>query len=237
MLRRHKDFTARKRGSKPGGAVGDLDVPQDTPMEEAPGTVTPTTAIESRKGEHLALALESGVEARSTPGWEDVQLIHEAVPELSPDRVDLSTELVGHALRLPLVIAGMTGGHPDAASINTTLARAAERNGIAMGVGSQRAALVDPRLAYTYRGARDEAPGALLIANVGAAQLVPQKGQPPLGVDGARRAVEMIGADALAVHLNFLEESVQPEGDRNASGCLDAIESLAGLLEVPVVAK
>jgi isopentenyl-diphosphate Delta-isomerase len=194
-------------------------------------------AIERRKAEHMELAATTDVETRGSAGWKDVELVHDAVPELSSRDVNLATEFLGHTLNAPLVIAGMTGGHPRAAMINSVLARATERRGLAMGVGSQRAALVDASLADTYRVARREAPGAFLIANVGAAQLVPQHGVPGIGVDGALEAVEMIAAQALAIHLNFLEESIQSEGDREAAGCLDAIATLADELPVPVLAK
>jgi isopentenyl-diphosphate Delta-isomerase len=234
---------ARKRSLAGDPAVGDFDgrmspngsVLPANPLLDVPSTEG--TAIKSRKAEHVGLAAGSDVQARESPGWEDVRLVHDSLPELSHDAIDLRTELLGRALRAPLVIAGMTGGHEAAPAINAALARAAERHGLAMGVGSQRAALVDPTLSGTYSVAREQAPSALLIANIGAAQLVPQGDEPGIGVEGAREAVEMISADALAVHLNFLEESVQPEGNRNAHGCLEAIASLSDALDVPVLAK
>ena len=114
----------------------------------------------------------------------------------------------------------MTGGHPGTKDVNARLARAAERYGIGMGVGSQRAALENPDLADTFSIVRDEAPHAFLVANLGVVQLRDH------GIEWAERAVEMIGADAIAIHLNFLQEAIQPEGDHNAIGCFAAIEEL-----------
>lgn len=194
-------------------------------------------AIQARKAEHLAYAREE-TQTTAPTGFGDVELLHRALPEIDFDAVDLGVEFLGRRqLGAPLVIAGMTGGHRDAERINRTLARAAERHGLAMGLGSQRAALRDPAVAYTYEAVRQEAPHAFLVANVGAAQLVDQDGEAPLFVGDVRRAVEMVAADALAVHLNFLEEVVQPEGDRCAAGCLAAIARLTEAVEVPVIAK
>jgi isopentenyl-diphosphate delta-isomerase len=135
------------------------------------------------------------------------------------------------------VIASMTGGHPEGARVNATLARAAERHGLAMGVGSQRAALKVPALRDTYAIVRREAPSAFLMANVGVPQLVAQGDAPALRVKDVKRLADMISADAVIVHLNALQELIQPEGDRRAFGWLAAIERLVGALRVPVVAK
>lgn len=193
--------------------------------------------IRSRKAEHLELAMQSPVEPPSGPGWSEVELVHEALPEVDLDAVDLSVELLGHRLRAPLAIAGMTGGHGGALELNGALGRAAQRHGLAIGIGSQRAALLDPSLEPTYAVVREEAPDAFVIANIGAAQLIAQGDRPALGLDEVRHVVGMVGANALAVHLNFLEESVQPEGDRAARGCAEAIAALAAELDVPVIAK
>lgn len=151
--------------------------------------------------------------------------------------MDLAVQFLGRRLQAPLVISAMTGGHAAAAKINAVLARAAERHGLAMGLGSQRAALRSPRLAGTYSVAREMAPNAFLIANLGAAQLVPQGGEQLLVTDQLRAAVEMLRADALAIHLNFLQESVQPEGDRRATGIREAIRAAVAGVEVPCIAK
>ena len=128
-------------------------------------------------------------------------------------------------------------GTPTAARINAALARAAARHGLAMGVGSQRAALVEPALRDSYAVTRREAPTAFLMANVGAPQLVDQGTTPALGVDDVRALIDMIEADALVIHLNPLQELIQPAGDRDARGWLEAIGRLAAALPVPVVVK
>ena len=131
----------------------------------------------------------------------------------------------------------MTGGHGRALAVNETLARVAERRGIAIGVGSQRAALRDPMLVPTYSVVRDSAPTAFVIANVGISQLVKQDREPPLGVRDVAQIVSMVKANALALHLNYLEESVQPEGQTRARGALAAIRALTAKSRVPVIAK
>jgi len=177
------------------------------------------------------------VESRRGPGWDDVELLHASLPELDLDEIDCSVSFLGRRLRLPLIIAGMTGGTPNAESVNAVLASAAESFGIALGVGSQRPALRSLALAGTYRVARRNAPTALLIANVGAPQLVAQDDAPALSPAEISAAVDMIEADALAVHLNFLQELVQPEGDHRARGCAQAIAALAASVRLPVIAK
>lgn len=131
----------------------------------------------------------------------------------------------------------MTGGHERASQVNRTLARVAERFGIPMGLGSQRAMLVDPALTATYAIAREAAPAAFLIANIGLPQLLPQGDAAPLGLPEVRRAIDAIGAGALAVHLNFLQEAVQPGGDTSARGGLQALRDLTAALDLPVIAK
>ncbi len=193
--------------------------------------------VERRKAEHLRLATTQDVDTPRGPGWADVYLLHHALPVVDLSAVDLGVEFLGHRLRAPLAIAAMTGGHRGASDVNARLARAAERFGLAMGLGSQRAALRNPHLARTYAVAREAAPHAFLIANVGAAQLVPQDSGAPLTPQQLSNAVAMIGANALAIHLNFLEETVQPEGDRRATGLREAIARAVGSLAVPAIAK
>jgi isopentenyl-diphosphate delta-isomerase len=151
--------------------------------------------------------------------------------------VDLTATFLGRKLRLPLVISGMTGGHGRALAVNETLARVAERRGIAIGVGSQRAALRDPMLVPTYSVVRSSAPTAFVIANVGISQLVKQDLESPLGLRDVAQIVSMVKANALALHLNYLEESVQPEGQTRARGALAAIRALTRSSRVPVIAK
>ena len=166
--------------------------------------------------------------------WDDVQLVHRALPEVDFAEVDPSVTFLGHRLAAPIVITGMTGGFPDAVKINDNLARAAAEVGVAMGVGSERAAILKGQYPESYACvARHNVP--LKFANLGAPQLIAQApGEPVVGLEQARAAMELIGADVLAVHLNFLQEMVQPEGDRRARGCLEKITALAKALPVLV---
>jgi isopentenyl-diphosphate delta-isomerase len=194
--------------------------------------------IEARKADHVRLSASADVEASVGPGWDDIHLVHEALPEIDQADIELSITFLGTTLRAPLLIAGMTGGHRTARDVNAVLARAAERHGLAMGVGSQRAALRRADLAYTYTVVREQAPTAFLIANVGAPQLIAQGATPALTRAEIDIAVAMIKANALAVHLNFLQESVQPAGERQARGCADAIQAVVRhLAPLPVIAK
>lgn len=215
--------------------------PLDSGAAEAAGggdsDAAARATLRARKAEHQQLAATDAVQTRTGPGWGDVHLVHEALPEVDLGGVSLATDLLGHRLRAPLVIAGMTGGHDGATEVNAVLARAAERHGLAIGLGSQRAALIDPSLEPTYAVVREQAPNAFVIGNVGAAQLIAQEGRGPLSFAQLRRTVEMIDANALAIHLNVLEESVQPEGDRRARGMADAIAELTERLDVPVIVK
>lgn len=196
----------------------------------------PADEVARRKGEHLHLAAADRHQSDGA-GWGDIQLVHDALPAIDAADVDLSVDLLGRQLALPLVIAGMTGGHPDALRVNRALAEVAEASGIAMGVGSQRAALRNPRLAPTYAIARETAPTAMLFANVGISQLLDQDREPAIDSDGLRSLVAMIRADALVVHLNYLEESIQPEGQTRARGTVDALAAAVRAVDVPVILK
>jgi len=193
--------------------------------------------IEQRKADHLRLTATEDVSARTGAGWADIRLLHEALPATDLDAVDLRIPFLGRQLAAPLVIAGMTGGSAQGGDVNACLARAAERYGLAMGTGSQRAAVRRPDLAGTYAIVREHAPTAFIIGNVGAPQLVRQGDQEPLALDEIRGVLDDVRADALAIHLNFLQETVQPEGDRHAKGVLDAISSLVQGLDMPIIAK
>lgn len=186
--------------------------------------------IAGRKISHLELCAGGDVEGRGTTLLEDVHLLHEALPELAFDEVDPSIELFGRRLRAPLLIAGMTGGAAAAAEANRSFARAAQACGIGMGVGSQRAMMVDAALASSYR-VRDVAPDILLLANLGAVQAR------DAGVARVAEIVDAIGADALCVHLNAAQELVQDEGDRDFRSCVDTLAELNARLRVPVIAK
>ena len=193
--------------------------------------------ITRRKLEHIEAALTTNLTVVQQASWSDIHLIHRALPEVDLDEIDTSVEFLGKRLRAPLFITSITGGHADVAIINERLARAAERFGVAMGVGSQRAGIASPELAYTYSIVREQAPTAFLIANIGAPQLIPQAKKQPYTIADARTAIQMIHADALAVHLNYLQEAAQPEGDRNARGVVAALASLTAAIETPVIAK
>jgi isopentenyl-diphosphate Delta-isomerase len=185
-----------------------------------------------RKSSHLAIAADEDVESACTsPGWDGWRLPNCSLPEAHPDELDLSVELLGKRLSAPVMIAGMTGGSERAGRVNRRLAAVAQELGLAMGLGSQRAMLEIPALRPTF-AVRDVAPDILLVGNVGAVQL--NRG---VTVDDCRRLVEMVEADALALHLNALQELVQPEGDRDWRGLLGRIEEVARALPVPVVAK
>src|SRR5262249_40572262 len=198
------------------------------------------TGTSERKLEHLALCAEGDVEGRRTTLIEEVELLHDSLPELSQGDVDPSVALFGRTLQAPVVITGMTGGAPAAREINRALAGVAQKQGFAFGVGSQRAMLqqVEQAASYEVRHVAPDvllpanvAPGVLLLANVGAVQAR------DLDTERVLRLVTRIGADALCVHLNPAQELVQDEGDRDFRGCLAAIARLARELGVPVVAK
>lgn len=189
------------------------------------------TQTGSRKADHIRINLEEDVRSGLTTGLEGYRFIHQALPEVNLQDVNLSQELFGRQLRAPILISSMTGGTPEAAEINRTLAAAAQETGVAMGLGSQRAAIEDPQIAYTFK-VRQVAPEVLLFANLGAIQL-----NYGYGVDHCRQAVDMIAADALILHLNALQEAVQPEGDTHFAGLLCKIEAICRALPVPVIAK
>ena len=191
-----------------------------------------TSDIEHRKRAHIDTVLSEDVGAKGiTTGFEHVYFEHVALPEIDLDAINMRSPVFGKTLAAPLLISSMTGGTDIAQNINRHLAEAAQEMEIAMGVGSQRAAIVDPMFADTFR-VRSVAPDILLFANLGAIQF--NYGFTP---DDARKAVDMIGADALFLHLNPLQEAVQAEGDRNWAGVLEKIGELAGASDVPVVVK
>ena len=194
-------------------------------------------AISRRKAEHLAVTVRPESQVAATARWEEIALLHNPLPEVDRASLDLGVIFLGRRFSLPVLIAGMTGGTGQALAVNRTLARVAARFDIPMGLGSQRAMLANPALAPTYAVAREAAPGAFLIANVGLPQLLPQGETAPLGLDAVRRAIAALDAGALAVHLNFLQEAVQPGGDTDARGGLTAIGALTAALDLPVIAK
>lgn len=187
--------------------------------------------IAERKADHIKINLERDVRSALTTGLENYHFIHEALPELNLDEVDTSLTLFGKQLDAPILISSMTGGTPQAGTINRRLAEAAQSTRMAMGVGSQRAALEDKSQAKTFQ-VRKYAPDILLFANLGAVQL-----NYGYDTDECRRAVDMIGADALYLHLNPLQEAVQHGGNTNFKGLAKKVEQVCKKLEVPVIAK
>ncbi|MGV3579322.1 type 2 isopentenyl-diphosphate Delta-isomerase [Brevundimonas sp.] len=188
-------------------------------------------AIRDRKDQHLNVVLSGGGRHARDAGFDAVRFVHEALPDLDHAKIDLGADFLGRRLKAPLLISSMTGGPARAEAINAHLAEAAHTLGIALAVGSQRAAL-EGASAGLDQSLRRRAPDTPILANIGAAQLT--RG---FGIDEARRAVEMIGADALIVHLNPLQEACQPEGDRDWWGVGAALEALVHRLETPVVVK
>jgi isopentenyl-diphosphate delta-isomerase len=209
--------------------------------ESAPGAIIAGQAVSTmtsskelldrdRKAEHIRLALEERMQFASHP-FERLTFDHDALPDLDFDAIDLSIEFLGKRLRAPLLLSCMTGGTEIAARINRNLAEAAESRGVALGVGSQRKALEDPAKASSFE-VRSVAPTIPLLANLGAIQL-----NYGYGLEHCRRAVDMIGADALVLHLNPLQEAIQPEGQCDFAGLLPKMAAVVRQLSVPVIAK
>ena len=195
--------------------------------------VAPKAApIEERKADHIKINLEQDVRSALTTGLENYHFVHEALPELDLERIDPGLRLFGKKLAAPILISSMTGGTEEAGEINQRLAEAAQEVGVAMGVGSQRAALEHPEQTPTFSIVRKTAPDILLFANLGAVQL-----NYGYTIDHCRRAVDMIDADALILHLNPLQEAVQDAGDTNFAELARKIEGICKKLEVPVIAK
>ena len=188
--------------------------------------------IEKRKQRHIRLSLEENVQADIGTGFEDVRLIHRALPELDMEDVDTEIELFGKRLASPLIVSAITGGTDRAKEINATLASAAEGFGIGIGVGSQRIAIEDPSVEHTFSIVREQAPSSLVLGNMGCPQL-----SLGWGLNEARRCVEMVEANALAIHMNPLQEVVQVDGETHYKGVLSKVQEIARGLEVPVVMK
>jgi len=189
--------------------------------------------VEKRKTDHIHICLNRDVEAKKiTTGFEDVFLIHRALPELDLEEIDLSTEVFGYKFSAPIMISSITGGAKEALKINTSIAEAVEELGLGMGVGSQRAALENPKLRRTYTIVREKAPNAFLAANIGAPQIIRD-----YTVKEVEKAIEMIEADALIIHLNPLQEAVQPEGEAFYLGALEKIRKIVESLDMPVIVK
>ncbi|MCD6424920.1 MAG: type 2 isopentenyl-diphosphate Delta-isomerase [Anaerolineales bacterium] len=190
-----------------------------------------TSPTSSRKAEHIHINLNENVESGLSSGLDYYHFPHQALPEIDLEKVRMDFTLFGKEIFAPIFISSMTGGTDQAERINHNLAAAAQQIGIPMGVGSQRAMLEDPSLASTFQ-IRKSAPDIVLFANLGAVQL-----NYGLSVEDCQRAVELIEANALILHLNPLQEAVMADGNTNFSGLLKRIESVCNTLTVPVIAK
>jgi isopentenyl-diphosphate delta-isomerase len=198
-------------------------------MSQDPHNASP--GIQKRKSDHLALCASGEVEFRDKGTLlDEVALVHDALPDRHFDDVDLKTQLLGKTLRAPVVLSGMTGGTPEAAEINRDLAKAAERLGLGFGLGSQRAMVVAPDLAWTYR-VRDVAPNALVMGNLGIVQAR------QMSTSAIRELCKEVGVDALCVHLATSMELIQPGGDRDFRGGRETLARLHGELGIPIVVK
>ncbi|AAL80980.1 hypothetical protein PF0856 [Pyrococcus furiosus DSM 3638] len=191
-----------------------------------------------RKFEHIEHCLKRNVEAHATNGFEDVHFVHMSLPEIDKDEIDLSVKFLGRKFDYPIMITGMTGGTRKgevAWKINRTLAQAAEELNIPLGVGSQRAMIEKPETWESYY-VRDVAPNVFLVGNLGAPQFG-RNAKRKYGVKEVLYAIEKIDADAIAIHMNPLQESVQPEGDTTFSGVLEALAEITSSIDYPVIAK
>jgi isopentenyl-diphosphate delta-isomerase len=189
--------------------------------------------IKQRKREGIVIPLTRNVQAKESSTYlEYVKLIHNALPEIDFDAVDTSQKFLGHNFKAPIIIDSMTGGTPEATKINSRLSLAAEKFGLGMGLGSQRAGLLSSELAETYSIARSNAPNAFLVANIGGAQL--SKG---LKIKDIKNMIQMIEADALVVHLNPLQELIQPEGEPKYKGVLSKIKEICSNFDIPIIVK
>jgi isopentenyl-diphosphate delta-isomerase len=201
-----------------------------SPTAPAAATAVEAALGRDRKAEHIRLALEQRMQL-GVNYFDEYHFEHAALPEIDFDDIDIGVDFLGRRLAAPLLVSSMTGGTEAAGLINRNLAAGAERTGIAVGVGSQRKALEDPAKADTFK-VREVAPSVPLLANLGAVQL-----NYGLGARECLQAVEMIGADALILHLNPLQEAIQPEGQRNFAGLLPKIGEVVRALPVPIVVK
>lgn len=189
--------------------------------------------IKKRKKEGIVIPLTRNVQAKESSTYlEYVKLIHNALPEIDYEAVETAQNFLNHDFKAPIIIDSMTGGTPEATKINSRLSLVAEKFGLGMGLGSQRAGLLSSELAETYSIARSNAPSAFLVANIGGAQL--SKG---LKVQEIKNMIEMIEANALVVHLNPLQELIQPEGEPKYKGVLSKIKEICANFDIPIIVK
>ena len=190
------------------------------------------SGIEKRKLRHVRVSLEENVETDIATGFEDIRLIHRALPEIDLNEVSTETMFFGKKLAAPLIISAITGGTGEAAKINKVLAEVAEEKQIGISVGSQRIAIAQPETIPTFSIVREKAPSTFVMANLGCPQL-----SLGWGVSEAQRCIKMVDADALALHMNPLQEAVQVDGDTNYHGVYEKIKELKKNLDTPLVMK
>jgi len=189
------------------------------------------SATQDRKSSHLSICSKKDVEFREKrTGFGDIDFMHCALPELDLGKIDVSCSIFGKRLSAPFIIEPITGGSAEAGKINRSLAEAAQQAGVAMGLGSQRAMMENPSLVNTYK-VRDVAPDIFLLGNIGVAQLIEYDAR------RIQEALEQVQADALFVHMNALQEAIQPEGNRNFEKCISSLEKLTSHLNLPVIVK
>ena len=189
-------------------------------------------STEERKLEHIDIVVNENVQSKESNLLDYVRFVHNPLPENDLDSIDLSKDFCGSSLDAPLVITGITGGHPEAEKINDSISKVVNKFNIAMGVGSQRAAIENPKLIHSFSIVRENAPHAFLIANIGVAQL--NKGY---SIKELEKAIDMIKANAIAIHVNPGQEAYQDEGDTNFSNLISKIEEINEKISVPIIIK
>ena len=189
-------------------------------------------SIQERKKDHVDLTVNQDVLYKKSAGFDRYDFIHNALPEVNPAEIDLSAELLGRTFSFPLFISSMTGGYTDAGSVNAIIAAVCEELNLPFGVGSQRAMLEDPEQIESFSVVRNHAPNAFIAANIGGAQLIGGLSREKLDL-----LIDSISADAVIVHLNPLQELMQPEGDHDFVGIEEGIKDLVKKCELPVIVK
>lgn len=202
-----------------------------------PFDITKEFVSSERKAEHIKVCLEHDVSSSLSAGWEDIYLSHKSLPGINLEEIDLSVDFLGRHLNYPIVLSALTGGHPWSQAVNEVLGRVAQEFNIILELGSQRSLVEDPGSLSTYAIARERAPDAFIVANIGASQLLDQTSSPALTLEQIKECISEVKADALAVHLNFLQEAVMLEGETRSKGCLEAIARLVSSVSVPVIVK
>ncbi len=185
-----------------------------------------------RKSNHVDIVLTEKIDYQKSTGLEKYEFVHNALPELNYADIDTSVKFLSHTFSAPIIISSMTGGYERAGRINSAIAELCKEKNIGMGVGSQRQALTNSDYLETFKVVRNVAKDIFVMGNIGAAQVADGT-----ALDNVRRIVDMVEADALAVHLNALQELIQPEGDRNFRGVINGISKLVKKLNIPVIVK